>query len=112
MNRATTTLTRTAASRRERLRAFLGCRTIADYLDADHHDSAYHESWGRPLSLRRLHRMQGHLHWLLRFQGADARKAVAREHWRQDLAWIRTVLGPMVAGPGRTPVKWAGRQDG
>jgi hypothetical protein len=72
----------------------------------------YHESWGRPLSLRRLHRMQSHLHWLLRFQGADARKAVAREHWRQDLAWIRTVLGPMVAGPGLTPVKWAGRQDG
>ena len=56
--------------------------------------------------------MVSHLHWLLRFQGADARKAVAREHWRQDLAWIRTVLGPMVAGPGLTPVKWAGRQDG
>ncbi len=103
---------RSTASRRERLRAFLECRTIADYCDADHHDSAYRESWGRPLSARRLRRMVSHLRWLLRFQGADARKTEAREHWRQDLAWMRTVLGPMVAGPGLTPVKWAGRQDG
>ena len=88
------------ASRRERLRAFLECRTIADYCDADHHDSAYRESWGRPLSARRLRRMVSHLRWLLRFQGADARKAEAREHWRQDLAWMRTVLGPVVTGPG------------
>ena len=54
----------------------------------------------RPLSARRLRRMLSHLRWLLRFQGADARKAEAREHWREDLAWMRTVLGPVVAGPG------------
>ncbi len=44
--------------------------------------------------------MMSHRRWLLRFQGADARKAEAREHWRQDLAWRRTVLGPVVTGPG------------
>ena len=82
------------------LRAFLECRTIADHFDADHHDSAYRESWGSPLSARRLRRMVSNLRWLLRFQGADARKADARDHWRQDLAWMRTVLSPGVTGPG------------
>jgi hypothetical protein len=44
--------------------------------------------------------MVSHLRRLLRFQGADARRTQARDHWRQDLAWIRKVLDPMVAGPG------------
>jgi hypothetical protein len=51
------------------------------------------------MSARRLRRMMSHLRWLLRFQGADVRKTEAREHWRQDLAWI-TMLGPVVTGPG------------
>ena len=85
-----------AAGRQERLRSFLGCRTLTDYFDAEHHDRNYRESWGRPSSVARLRRMVSHLHWLLRFQGADARKTEARDHWRQDIEWMRRTLGPMV----------------
>lgn len=82
------------SERRKTLEEFLACKSLLSYFDADHHDTDYRNSWGRPSSGGRLRRMVNHVRWLYRFQGASPRKIQARNDWREDLEWMRKTLGP------------------
>jgi len=75
-------------------RGLTECRSLLPYFDADQHDLADRNSWGRPSSSLRLRRMVSHIRRLYRFQGASPRKITARNDWKEDLEWIRRTLAP------------------
>ena len=50
----------------------------------------YLEKWGRPNLTKRLRRIAEHIAGLIRWQGKDWRKGVARQEWIDDLDWLKS----------------------
>ncbi|WP_374663196.1 hypothetical protein [Ramlibacter sp.] len=52
-------------------------------------EDSYKRKWGKQHSAQRLYRMAYHLKYLADTVGKDARRPQAREHWAEDLKWLK-----------------------